>query len=32
MTMRKSLEEKRFKVIQILEDGEGRAIACKYRG
>lgn len=30
--VRKSLEEMRFKVIQILEDGEWRAIACKYRG
>lgn len=30
--VRKSLEEKRFKMIQILEDGEWRAIACKYRG
>lgn len=30
--VRKSLEEMKFKVIQILEDGEWRAIACKYRG
>ena len=30
--VRRSLEEQKFKVIQILEDGEWRAIACKYRG
>ncbi|WP_079547684.1 50S ribosomal protein L11 methyltransferase [Christensenella massiliensis] len=30
--VRKSLEEEGYKVIQILEDGEWRAIACKYRG
>ncbi len=30
--VRKSLEQEGYKVIQILEDGEWRAIACKYRG
>ncbi len=30
--VRKSIEGEGYKVIQILEDGEWRAVACKYRG
>ncbi|MEA5003130.1 MAG: 50S ribosomal protein L11 methyltransferase [Christensenella sp.] len=30
--VRKSIEAEGYKVIQIIQDGEWRAIACKYRG
>lgn len=30
--VRKSIEQEGYKVIQILQDGEWRALACKYRG